>query len=91
MWEGNEGISTQFNDVEEFAQLCRFRDCSHEDEPHCAIRKAIEEGGLSEERYRSYQKLLREIEYSKRRADKRLQSLERKKWKNIGQNRVSRR
>ena len=91
MWEGNEGISTQFNDVEEFAQLCRFRDCSHEDEPHCAIRKAIEEGGLSEERYRSYQKLLREIEYSKRRADKRLQSLERKKWKKIGQNRVSRR
>jgi ribosome biogenesis GTPase / thiamine phosphate phosphatase len=91
MWEGNDGISTQFKDIEEYAELCRFRDCMHEDEPHCAIRNAITQGLLSQERYLSYQKLLREIEYSKRRADKRLQSLERKKWKKIGQNRNSRR
>ncbi|WP_421385478.1 ribosome small subunit-dependent GTPase A [Bacillus salacetis] len=91
MWDGSDGISTQFKDIEEYAELCRFRDCKHEDEPQCAIRSAIEQGSLSQGRYMSYQKLLREIEYSKRRADKRLQSLERKKWKKIGQNRNSRR
>ncbi|WP_420808782.1 ribosome small subunit-dependent GTPase A [Bacillus salacetis] len=90
LWEGSEGVSTQFKDIEEFAEECKFRDCSHEDEPGCAIREAIDQGILSTERYMSYQKLLREIEYSKRRADKRLQSLERKKWKKIGQNRASR-
>ncbi|WP_240189961.1 ribosome small subunit-dependent GTPase A [Bacillus sp. P14.5] len=91
MWEGNEGISTQFRDVEEFAELCKFRDCTHEEEPQCAIRQAIEQGLLHEERYISYQKLQREIQYSKRRADKRLQSLEKKKWKKVSQNRVGRR
>ena len=90
MWEGNEGISAQFQDIEEYADLCKFRDCKHEEEPDCAIRNAIEHDLLSEERFMSYLKLLREIEYSKRRADKRLQSLERKKWKKLSQNRVSR-
>ncbi|WP_409251084.1 ribosome small subunit-dependent GTPase A [Bacillus sp. SCS-153A] len=90
MWEGDEGISMQFKDIEEYAEHCRFRDCQHEEEPHCGIKNAIHQGFLSEERYRSYQKLLKEIEYSKRRADKRLQSLERKKWKKIGKNRVNR-
>ncbi|MGM0845406.1 MAG: ribosome small subunit-dependent GTPase A [Bacillota bacterium] len=91
MWEGDEGISTQFKDVEEYAELCRFRDCTHEDEPQCGIKQAIQQGILQEERYRTYQKLQREIQYSKRRADKRLQSLEKKKWKKISQNRVGRR
>jgi ribosome biogenesis GTPase / thiamine phosphate phosphatase len=90
MWEGNEGISAQFKDVEEYAELCKFRDCKHEDEPGCAVRNAIEHGLLTEERFMSYLKLLKEIEYSIRRADKRLQSLERKKWKKISQNRLSR-
>ncbi|WP_456274328.1 ribosome small subunit-dependent GTPase A [Bacillus sp. AK031] len=90
MWEGNEGISAQFKDVEEYAELCKFRDCKHEDEPGCAVRIAIEQGLLTEERFMSYLKLLKEIEYSIRRADKRLQSLERKKWKKLSQNRVGR-
>lgn len=91
MWEGNEGISTQFGDVEEYAELCKFRDCTHEEEPQCAIRQAIQQGLLQEERYRSYQKLQREIQYSKRRADKHLQSLEKKKWKKTAQNRMGQR
>ena len=55
-----EGVSETFSDVEELAMHCRFSDCSHESEPGCAIRKAIESGELSERRFSNYEKLLRE-------------------------------
>ena len=87
LWQGQEGLSTQYNDIEELSNQCRFTDCSHEDEPGCQIREAIQEGTLSEERYEHYVKLQREIAYMERRGNKRLESLERKKWKNIGKQR----
>lgn len=55
-----EGVSETFSDVEELAMHCRFSDCSHESEPGCAIRKAIESDELSERRFSNYEKLLRE-------------------------------
>ncbi len=55
-----EGVSETFSDVEELAIHCRFSDCSHESEPGCTIRKAIESGELSERRFSNYEKLLRE-------------------------------
>ncbi|TMU88330.1 ribosome small subunit-dependent GTPase A [Bacillus sp. BHET2] len=87
LWQGQEGLSTQYNDIEELSNQCRFTDCSHEDEPGCQIRVAIQGGALSEERYEHYVKLQREIAYMERRGNKRLESLERKKWKNIGKQR----
>lgn len=48
--------SAAFADIEEAAERCRFRDCSHEDEPGCA-RAAAESGDISEQRYASYQAL----------------------------------
>ncbi|MCA1058433.1 ribosome small subunit-dependent GTPase A [Rossellomorea aquimaris] len=87
LWQGQEGLSTHYHDIEELALQCRFTDCQHEDEPGCKIRKAIEEGALSEERLEHFQKLQREIAYMERRGNKRLESLERKKWKNIGKQR----
>ena len=56
-------LSRAFEDVEELAERCRFRDCSHMSEPGCAVRKAIKDGELSEERLVSYQKLQREAGY----------------------------
>lgn len=87
LWQGNEGLSTQFNDIEEFARSCRFNDCSHEGEPGCRINEAILTGELDRNRLSQYQKLQREIAYTERRGNKRLESLERKKWKNIGKQR----
>lgn len=37
---------------------CKFRECKHLDEPHCAIQKAVEHGSLSMWRYKSYIALL---------------------------------
>lgn len=45
----------------EFANLigsCRFSDCGHEEEPDCAIRKAVSDSRISRRRYDSYRKLL---------------------------------
>ncbi|HWQ80578.1 MAG TPA: ribosome small subunit-dependent GTPase A [Anaerovoracaceae bacterium] len=56
-------LGRAFEDVEELAEQCRYRDCSHTSEPGCAVRKAVEEGALPEERLNSYRKLQKEIDY----------------------------
>lgn len=52
-----------FADIDEFTERCRFKDCQHENEPGCAVRKAIEEGMITEERLQSYDKLKKEAKY----------------------------
>src|SRR6185436_5281774 len=32
-----------FDDIEELAQRCKFRDCRHKDEPGCAVRGQVDE------------------------------------------------
>jgi len=60
--EAGEGIGNVFSDVEEFFGFCKFRDCSHDSEPGCAVQTAIEHGVLDRRRFESYQKLQREQE-----------------------------
>jgi len=52
-----------FEDVERLASQCRYRDCTHTSEPGCAVRRAREEGELSEGRFDNYMKLQREMSY----------------------------
>ena len=65
MWDAGDGIGQTFSDIEELAEQCRFFDCSHTSEPGCAVRKAMEEGKLSESRFQSWIKLQAENEYAK--------------------------
>ncbi|MFZ5353061.1 MAG: ribosome small subunit-dependent GTPase A [Bacillota bacterium] len=67
LWDGNEGIAEAFEDIEELSKKCSFSDCRHEKEPGCAVRQAILDGSLAEERYESYKKLQKEIEHIERR------------------------
>ena len=55
-----EGISATFHDIEELAISCRFANCQHQTEPHCAVRHAVNSGELEQRRLDSYLKLLRE-------------------------------
>ena len=48
-------LGAAFADIAELAPACRFRDCSHEAEPGCAVR-----GAVSAERLKNFNKLLRE-------------------------------
>jgi ribosome biogenesis GTPase len=57
------GIEESFSDLHELSQRCRFSDCTHTGETGCALLAAIESGELSEDRYRSYLKLMKESEY----------------------------
>ena len=60
MWEVSAGLVDAFSDVESYLGKCRFSDCTHEKEPGCAIRAAIEAGKLDISRWESYQKLKEE-------------------------------
>ena len=50
-----------FPEIAMFAGECRFDDCRHIAEPDCAVLSALEEGRISESRYRSYLNQLEEI------------------------------
>src|SRR5690606_24544392 len=54
---GDEDVADSFEDVEQIAAECRFRDCSHGNEPGCAVQAAIAEGRLDAGRFASYAKL----------------------------------
>jgi ribosome biogenesis GTPase len=56
-------LAEAFGDIEALAAQCRFRDCSHSDEPGCAVREAVEAGLIPAERLASFEKLRREIGY----------------------------
>ncbi|MDO5111195.1 MAG: ribosome small subunit-dependent GTPase A [Clostridia bacterium] len=64
MWEADEGIDKTFADIEALFARCRFHDCSHTNEPGCAVKRAIGCGELTEERWASYQKLKQEAAYA---------------------------
>ncbi|MBM4412648.1 MAG: ribosome small subunit-dependent GTPase A [Chloroflexi bacterium] len=46
-----------FREFRPFLDECRFADCSHEHEPECAIRAAVEHGEIHPARYQSYMRL----------------------------------
>jgi ribosome biogenesis GTPase len=58
------GIDDSFADIKALAAACRFADCSHSNEPGCAIRMAIENGELNPEHYQSYLKLKAESAFN---------------------------
>lgn len=56
-------LSKAFIDIDELAEECKYKNCGHENEPGCVVRKAIEDGAISEERLQSYKKLKKEAKY----------------------------
>lgn len=64
MVNAEDGIDKAFADIEELSAKCRFRNCTHTNEPGCAVMQAISDGNLSEGRWLSYQKLTNENRYN---------------------------
>ena len=69
IWDLGEGLASAFPDVDALAAACRFRDCAHEAEPGCAVRQAVADGQLDEDRLTSFRKLRAEAESEARRSD----------------------
>jgi ribosome biogenesis GTPase len=57
LWSSADEISGAFADIEALAEKCRFRDCTHQTEPLCAVRAALHSGELGAERYAHFSKL----------------------------------
>ena len=55
-----DALEDVFGDVVALARECRFADCTHDTEPHCAVIAAIESGELEAGRLKRYRKLLAE-------------------------------
>jgi ribosome biogenesis GTPase len=64
---GNIGVSTgikeTFTDIFHLAQTCRFKNCTHTEEPGCSVAHAVKTGELSEKRYQNYLKIRKESEF----------------------------
>ncbi len=69
VWSDEQHLAETFEDVEELTSFCKFSDCQHQTEPGCAILEAIEKDQLSEERWVSYQKYLRELAFLEEQQD----------------------
>lgn len=69
LWAGKSQADEAFDDIEELALDCKFRDCKHETEPGCAVQRAVEEGDLAPARLASWRKLQSELETQRDRQD----------------------
>ncbi len=51
-----------FRELFVLSKDCKFHDCTHRQEPKCAVKEALEEGAISDLRYTNYLKILQEVE-----------------------------
>lgn len=58
-------LAVSFPGFEHFYQHCRFRDCLHETELGCAVKKEVEAGKIAKEHYAIYLSMLQEIKNQK--------------------------
>jgi ribosome biogenesis GTPase len=78
LWANDDGLAGAFADVEELASQCRFRDCTHQSEPGCAVRDSMDDARLG-----SYNKLRKELDWLHRQQDPRAAAENKAKWKQI--------
>ena len=55
-------VAHNFREFFEISSNCRFHNCTHRNEPGCAVKAALEEGTISELRYQNYLTILDEVE-----------------------------
>jgi len=58
------GLGSTFNEIDELADKCKYKDCTHTVEAGCAVLKAVERGEISEERYNNFIKIYKESQYN---------------------------
>lgn len=63
LWQERENdrddVLASFPDIEEAAERCKFRNCSHTHEPGCEVKRMVDEGEIEYARYRNFVKLAR--------------------------------
>ena len=83
LWGVTDGVEQAFSDIEELAAQCKYGNCGHTTEPGCAVRTAIADGRLDENRLENQRKLEREQEFVRRKVDPEAQKQEKERAKQL--------
>ena len=57
-----ETLHHHFPEMFRLLPECKFHNCRHLDEPGCAVRRAVENGTVDDERYRNYRNMIEEFD-----------------------------
>lgn len=58
----SDQVASGFREIVRLQQDCKFANCRHLREPHCAVKSAVESGLVSARRYECYKRLVRSTE-----------------------------
>ena len=83
-----DAVAETFPDIEELTESCRFRDCSHESEPGCAVMAAVADGRLDAGRLANWRDLEAEAASAALRSDPVAYRRANRQWGKIGKEAV---
>ena len=63
LWGDEESLKETFSEIYEAAINCRFKDCSHNGEPGCAVQDLVSSGEIELGRYQNYLDMEAELNY----------------------------
>ena len=70
LWASQDALGEAFDDIEIFAQHCKFNDCDHTQSAGCAVLNALKEGKIDRQRYESFIKLSGSLDHFKAKKEK---------------------
>lgn len=55
LWQvPNDSLEASFPELRQLSEHCQFRDCSHLNEPGCAVKKGLDNGSIERARFESF-------------------------------------
>ena len=78
LWGDKESLDETYIEIHEAAKRCRFSDCSHQNEPGCAVQQLLMAGSLDIGRYENYLDMRAELQFLESRVSEK-ERLERKR------------
>ena len=77
--DAEEGLDVAFDDIVGLIETCKFNDCSHTEEPGCAVRLALDSQTLDPARWAHFKKLGAELAAVEEKAERLARDSERRR------------
>jgi ribosome biogenesis GTPase len=62
LWRADEGLAQTYPEIAEATSQCKFSNCTHQSEPQCGVKVALESGRIDPARFERYTKLREELD-----------------------------
>lgn len=59
----DKGLDETFDEIDSFSSQCRFKNCTHIQEQGCAVKEAVKQGIINEDRFDNFLKIQKESAY----------------------------